>query len=321
MQPDNSPSTPPSPAEPVAPNKEINKDAKGLPPVQPPSGRHLVQMFVVPGAIVGGVVMLGLVCSGAFSYLFGFGQAQTAQGYIQRLEDANTDVRWRAANDLVQVLKRDNDLACDPALALKLCDVLTRELDGIADDEKRFLERAAKMSPEETKKAQVQLKSRRDYSRFLAACLASMTIPAGVEPLKQMATMTGNDAKAVAQTRRQAVWMLANLADNLNRWQSLPAARRESVLAALRAEAAGTGTRATTAATTADYIEGKKDIGVIAALAKCADADDPDLRKYTAYALALWEGSKAENELADQTLLKLSRDDGHGVRIFLGEDD
>jgi hypothetical protein len=320
MQPDQPPSSNPPPAESAA-LATPTPNAKGLPPVQPPSGRHLVQMFVVPGAIVGGVVMLGLVCSGAFSYLFGFGQAQTAQGYIERLEDANTDVRWRAANDLVQVLKRDIDLACDPALALKLSDVLTKELDGITDDEKRLLERASKMSPEETKKAQVQLKARRDYSRFLAACLASMTIPAGVEPLKQMATATGNDPKSVAQTRRQAVWMLANLADNLKRWQALPAAKREGILTTLRQEAAGTGPRATTAGLTADYLEGKKDQGVIAALAKCADADDPDLRKYTAYALAIWEGSPAENELAEKTLVKLSRDDGHGVRIFLGEDD
>src|SRR5262245_55895645 len=106
MQPE--PSTPSNPS--------TDNGAKVPPPVMPPSSRHLVQMFVVPGMIVGGVVVLGLVCSGAFGYMLGFDQAQTADAYIKRLSDPNTDIRWRAANDLVQVLKRDEELASDPAL-------------------------------------------------------------------------------------------------------------------------------------------------------------------------------------------------------------
>jgi hypothetical protein len=303
---------------------------KGLPPVTPPSSRHIVQMFVVPAVIVGGVVVLGLMCSGAFSHFFGFGQARTAEGFIQRLESPNSDIRWRAANDLVQVLKRDDDLASDPALGFKLAELLTQELDQIAFDEKSLADRSSKLSGPDQLKERAHLKARRDYARFLSSCLATMTLPMGVDVLKQMANLQGNDAKAVAQTRRHAVWMLANLGDNLKRYQGdaakgykgLSAERRETVESRLKDEAEhGQGTRRQVAARTLDYLKGKEDMGVIAALAECAKADDPDLRKYTAFALTFWDGSAKEKELAEQTLLALSRDDGHGVRIILDEDD
>ncbi|OAI49793.1 hypothetical protein AYO44_06240 [Planctomycetaceae bacterium SCGC AG-212-F19] len=322
MASDSSPShLQPDPPPPL-PDGQHGDKAPGLPPVLPPSSRHLVQMFVVPGLIVVGVVVLGLVCSGAFGFLFGFGQEHSAKAYIARLEDKNTDVRWRAANDLVQVLKRDDELASDPALGLKLAELLTQELDGIIDDEKQLAQRATKQSDVETKRGQSQVKARQDYARFLAACMANMTVPVGVDGLKRMATLSGNDVKAVAHTRRQAVWMLANLGVNLKRYLALPQARREKVQVEFEHEAAnGPAARAALARLTLDYLQQTKDLGVIAALAQCADADDPDLRKYAAHALAIWEGSPAENALAEQALLKLSRDDGHGVRIILGDDD
>jgi hypothetical protein len=287
-------------------------------------------MFVVPGAIVSVVVILGLVCSGAFNYFLGFGHARTPEAFIKRLEDPNTDVRWRAANDLVQVLKRDDELASDPALGLKLAELLGRELEQIVEDEQTLLKRSARMSKEERLKEQNQLKMRRDYIRFLSACLASMMIPVGVDPLKEMAQIKGTDVKAVALLRRHAVWMLANLGENLKRFEGseargypgLPAPRRQLVLARLQEEAqTGLGQRRQLAAATLDALEGKRDLGVIAALAECAKADDPDLRKYVAYALTFWDGSPNENDLAEKTLLMLSRDDGRGVRVILSDDD
>jgi len=308
-----------------------DKPAKGLPPVQPPSSRHIVQMFVVPGMIVGGVVLLGLVCSGAFSHLLGFGHAQTPEAFLKRLEDPNTDVRWRAANDLVQVLKRDDELASNPVLAFKLADLLAQELDQIAYDEKALVERSARLSAKDQTKERTQLRARRDYVRFLSACLANLTLPVGVEALKKMALTEGADPKLTAMTRRHAVWMLANLGDNLKRFEGgagstykgLPAERRAAILAQFQEEARqGVGQRRQLAEQTVQYLQNNKhELGVIAALAECAKADDPDLRKYTAFALTFWEGSAAENALADRTLVQLSRDDGRGVRILLDDTD
>lgn len=316
-------------AESATPNH--GEPAPGLPPVMPPSSRHIVQMFVVPGLIVGGVVLLGLFCSGAFGWMFGFGHAQTPEAFLQRLDDPNTDVRWRAANDLVQVLKRDDELASNPDLAFKLADLLTQELDQIAFDEKTLGERLSKLPAQGQEQERQKLKGRRDYVRFLSACLATMTLPVGVEPLKQLATLQSPDPKPTAQLRRHAVWMLANLGDNLKRfkgdpasgYQGLPAARQEAVLARVQQEADGTtGLRRQLAEQTVKYLkDNRHELGVIAALAECAKADDPDLRKFTAFALTFWNGSPRENQLAEQTLLALSRDDGRGVRIILDEND
>jgi hypothetical protein len=84
----------------------------------------------------------------------------------------------------------------------------------------------------------------------------------------------------------------------------------------------GRGERGTWARLTVDYLRGeKKNLGVIPTLAECARADDPFLRTQVALALTFWEGDPADNALAEKTLLMLSRDDGHGVRIEIGEND
>src|SRR5262249_31669601 len=191
--------------------------------------------------MVGGVVVLGLVCSGAFGFFFGFGGERTPQAYIKRLEDPNNDIRWRAANDLVQVLKRDDDLASDPDLGFKLAELLVKEREEIASDEKSFLERRSKLSEEEAAKEMAKIRGRRDYARFLSACLGSMILPQGAEALQQMAVEQGTDPEATALMRRHAVWMLANLGENLKRFQGdggkykgLSAERRTAVIARLR---------------------------------------------------------------------------------------
>jgi hypothetical protein len=278
---------------------------------------------------VGGVVMLGLVCSGAFSYLLGLDNSRTPAAFIKRLEDPNTDIRWRAASDLVQVLKRDDDLASDPDLALKLGELLQQELEAIAIDEKALSERRGKVAPQELAQEATKLKARADYARFLSSCLASLMLPVGVDSLKQMAGAQGDDPKTVAQMRRHAVWMLANLGENLHRFQGneakgykgLPEAKRTAIITRLEAEANGTGPRRQLAARTLEYLQGKQELGVIGSLADCARADDPDLRKYTAFALTFWDGSPKENQLAEQVLLNLARDDGRGVRIILDDND
>src|SRR6266581_1331870 len=88
--------------QPGAPNPPMPPPAldPGLPPVQPPSGRFIVQLFVVPGMIVLVVLMVlrGLVyyCSSALSPDY----------FLRQLDSDNSDIRWRAASDLAQILKR-----------------------------------------------------------------------------------------------------------------------------------------------------------------------------------------------------------------------
>src|SRR5688500_12989424 len=104
--------TPPPPPEP----------AKGLPTVTAPSGRHIVQLFLIPGLIVAGAVTILL----GFSWLSG--GSRTPDQFLKNIDSANADIRWRAANDLAQVLKRDDKLAADVSFALRLAERLDRAL-------------------------------------------------------------------------------------------------------------------------------------------------------------------------------------------------
>src|SRR5947199_5859342 len=94
-----------------------NNDARvGLPPVKPPSARFIVQLFLIPGLIVAGLVFVFVF--GGLSWV----GTSTPESFLSRLDNPNTEVRWRAAHELAQVLKRPEslELASDPDFALAL---------------------------------------------------------------------------------------------------------------------------------------------------------------------------------------------------------
>src|SRR5437764_4481281 len=111
---------------------------RGLPPVTPPSGRFIAQLFLVPGMIVLVAVLLLL----AFRYLLSGGYEPT--NFLKQLDSDNADIRWRGASDLAQVLKRPEsvNLRADPAFALDLAQRLQDGLDDLAAEEKRIHERS-----------------------------------------------------------------------------------------------------------------------------------------------------------------------------------
>jgi hypothetical protein len=124
--------------------------------------------------------------------------------------------------------------------------------------------------------------------------------------------------------------------------------QKDTVLAQLRQEAAGSGKRARWARETLPYLEKGKSSrqvvdreragglvasawagplpalpyllppsrGVDAVLARCAAADDPFLRAQVALALNFWNGPWVE-----PTLLRLARDDGRGTKVEITEAD
>ncbi len=285
----------------------------GLPVVRPPSGRFIAQLFVVPGLIVFVLVLIWT----AGHYLVA--EKRSPDYFIRNLDSSNEDIRWRAASDLAQVLKRPEsiDLASDPKFALDLADRLQSALVELDLREKELLHPSNKLplSDEEKAKLIAKLKPQRNYVLFLISSLGDFTVPVGAPLLCEVATREG-PAKEMALRQRRAVWALANLGDKLKKFDDLPEDKKQKIIATLQEEQARPGLRGEWAKTAYRYLVEKKPLGVDAALEKCADADDPSLRRLTAHALNFWDGPRVI-----PTLEKLAADDGHGTIIDIGEDE
>ena len=280
----------------------------GLPPVVPPSGKYIAQLFIVPGLIVAGAVSVLLF----FSWMAS--GPRTPEGFLAGLRNINPEIRWRAASDLAQVLMRDNDLAANAEFGLDLASRLEDALPAMRKE-------TPPASPE-TAGARGEFMMQRSEVRYLAACLGHMSTPVGAKVLCEIATQAiSPDPKTDALLRRQAVWALGEMGHNRKRFMSLSKEKQDQVLAEMARIAAGAGDRAEWARLAEESIHGKSSGGVIAALAKCATADDPFLRKEAALALSFWEGSAEENTLADEALMRLTRDDGHGKVIEVTKED
>jgi hypothetical protein len=280
--------------------------APGLPPVVPPSGRFIVQLFLVPGLIVAGAVIVLL----AFSWLSSGNRSPAA--FLRDLDSSNIDIRKRTASDLAQVLKRDENLALDVDFGLKLTSLLRDAVADLARSERPANESAPPKDED---------RNRRWYVQFLIASVGNLMTPVGAPELAELAKAgAGSDAKINAMVRRQAVWALAALGEGLQRFDKLPAERKEIVMSAFdRAADSAPGEQATWARKAAAALRRQAPLGVVAALAECAKADDPFLRQQAALALTFWTGTADEDKLAEATLLKLAHDDGHGESIKLDE--
>jgi hypothetical protein len=291
--------------------------ARGLPPVAPPSGRFIVQLFLVPGIIVAIAVLVLL----GFRYLVG--GSHTADYFLRQLQSGNPDIRWRGASDLAQVLKRPESVAlrADAAFALELAERLNAALDELNREEKAIAERVRDLPPKQKELVWNKLTPQRDYAQYLAAALGDFVVPIGVPVLCRIAAH-GDSPDVVNSTlqRRKAVWALGNLGESRKGFKKLPTAEQSSILNLLTPEAAGKEPRATWARTALFYLEPKHEapskgvVEVDRVLAECARADDRFLRAQVALALGLWYSPRAES-----VLLQLAHDDGHGTLITVSD--
>jgi hypothetical protein len=309
-----------------------NGPPQGLPPVAPPSGRFIAQLFLVPGLIVTVAVFIYL----GSSYLVQ--SSHTPATFLKDLDSDNAEIRWRGAHDLAQVLKRPESLtlASDPKFALDLAERLDR---AAAEVEKAERATAADLANAEQGHKLTQAKrdaywrklaNARNHVLYLIACMGDFTIPVGAPVLGEIAVKDqGPEIKGLTARRRRAVWALANLGNNFKRRylgenagaedKVLSAEQKSAIVAQLKEEANGKGKRAAWARQALSYLDkgsGPPSQGVDAVLARCASADDPFLRTQVALALNFWNGP-----LVEPTLLRLTRDDGHGQKIEITEVD
>src|SRR5262245_11546793 len=260
-----------------APNPSSNNGPpQGLPPVAPPSGRFIAQLFLVPGLIVAVAVFIYL----GSSYLVQ--SSHTPANFLKDLDSDNPEIRWRGAHDLAQVLKRPESLALasDPKFALDLAERLDRAVADLEKEEQETLQKVAAAEKEAAARGRPltdgerasfwrKLANPRNHVLYLAATMGDFTVPVGAPLLSELALKDkGPDEKGVTLRRRRAVWALANLGDNFKRRYLGQGARPEDkvltedqkaqVVAVLKKEAAGRGRRSAWAQAALHQIEGTR---------------------------------------------------------------
>jgi hypothetical protein len=268
------------------------------------------------------VVVLFLGCSGFWGWILGTG-AGTPRDELKNLESANDDIRWRAANHITQTVKRDDLLAADVDFGLQLVHLLTQDLDRLAAKERLLAERLKTATPEEIAQLRQDVRTQREHVRYLSACVGNLSLPLGVPSLVAMTASTaGPDEPTTVLLRRHAVWMLANLGENLKRFDKLTpeqqAAARQQLEQALKSD---NRSKVEAAVLATSYLAGDRDLGVVPALDSSARSDDRFLRELVALALTFWEGGPAEKPLAEGALFTLAADQGSGRRIEIGPKD
>lgn len=121
-----SPSQPSAPEPGQHPSKPL-PPALDLPPVDPPSAKFIVQLFLIPLGIV-----IALVAGLMLVYMF-FGRIATggrdASEYVHVIRSGNENRRWRAAYELASLIHNDSRLSHDPALLGELTDLLEQQLE------------------------------------------------------------------------------------------------------------------------------------------------------------------------------------------------
>ena len=92
-----------------------------LPPVEAPSAGFVVQLFVIPAAVVVVVIIVWL--------LFGklAGGERDATEYVRQLRSQNAN--WRLAFELASLIQHDAKIGSDPVLLGELSDLLSHDLD------------------------------------------------------------------------------------------------------------------------------------------------------------------------------------------------
>lgn len=305
------------PSDSLAPQSNgEGKPQPGLPTVTPPTGGMFLRLFGVPALIVGVVVLLLILLQPLIGkYLGGSISAEQA---LRELDNPNKEVRWRAAEKIAQVLPRDAGLASDSAFALQLVLRLRKTLEASAPFEKTHAEQFGKLSPQDEARELAKLDPERNYVNLLSQCLGHFLVPAGALALREMAEQeSGMDPPALDARRIRALWALANLGQSLQEIdRRLPAEQQEAMRANLES-LIESGDLTKDAKLTLEYLQNRKNghpsaLGVDRTIEKCAEANNPLLRKSVALAANFWPGTPDEDARIENALNRLSYDSGKG---------
>lgn len=175
-------------------HSKVNRPDDSLPPVEPPTATFILQLFLIPLAIVSMVVLVWLM----FSWMAQMGRDNPDQlvSQLRKLDDPS----WQRAYELAELLR-----SSDPAYAkLRKDEKLADELVSILENDLKFSD------PKEITDARIQ---RRVYlcraiGSFELASVLPILCKAAIEPQK---LVDGEDV----EVRIAALEGLAMLASNL----------------------------------------------------------------------------------------------------------
>jgi HEAT repeat protein len=260
--------------------------AELLPPVEQPSAKFIIQLFVVPALIVMGIVGLWL----SFNWLVRSATIDPNR-LIEGIERGPSVARWQRANELADMLnsKRNAEMKRDPKLADHLAEILDREIDQSNDGHDGQQEATLR--------------------HFLVLALGEFEVPNGTDALLKAArtNRTEND-KLV---RYNAIKALAVRVYNLQKLDPPQQISNPDLEPTLIALAGDEDAEIRSAAT---YALGK--LGTPESIAKLevlVDDPDPDTRYNAAVALAHRGNAKATETLGEMLdlseLAKVARTD------------
>jgi hypothetical protein len=274
------------------PSANGQPDDGALPPVEPPSARFIVQLFLVPLILVG-------VFGAAIYFLFGWLGVGAAdpQTLMDRLEShSDLDVRWMAAQDFAQVLPRDEALRSDIGAALRVCGILQREMQHpppLPDDDEQ-----------------------RDFLKYLPGAVAAFRVPVGVPLLQEIvaANVDRLDSEGHRIRLYNALGALGAAGSRLKEYDDFPEAEKDRIRTELQNEAGGAGDRAAWARLALEFLKerqahagkateaDRRDVyGIAATLTPAVRAPDELTRKYAIVALGNWHEAGVEGLLRELT--------------------
>lgn len=103
-----------------------------LPPVDPPSAKFILQLFVIPFLVVIVLVCVLLLVYGLFGKLAA--GSRDALEHVQIIRSGNENRRWRAAYELASLIHNEPSLAKDDQLRRDLSTLLVDELNKPANE-------------------------------------------------------------------------------------------------------------------------------------------------------------------------------------------
>jgi len=202
-------------SQPVDADRKASPPDHALPPVEPPSARFIVQLFVVPAVIVGIIVVVWLL----FNWVANLGADPSK--YVKAMARDN-EARWQAAASLADLLNqpRHAEMKKDRRLAADMATLLTDELKRPASEYERMTDRPRSENTE-PKKLSAMLEA------FLCRALGEMEV---IEALPPLLLAANPDTHAESSVRRAALEGLSVLLSRLPSSEIADPAEVRSVL-------------------------------------------------------------------------------------------